>query len=80
MTCLQGIINKNITSYTARHSFATLMKNLGASTELISELFGHSSLTVTNNYLDSFDNPTLEHFVKELSNEIKESHLKFQQK
>jgi len=64
-------INKNITSYTARHSFATIMKNLGASTELISESFGHSSVSVTNNYLDCFDNSTLEHFATQLSNVLK---------
>ena len=64
-------IDKNITSYTARHSFATIMKNLGASTELISESFGHSSVSVTENYLDSFDNSTLEQFAMQLSNVLK---------
>lgn len=63
-------ISKNITSYTARHSFATIMKNLGASTELISESFGHSSVSVTNSYLDSFDNSTLENFAMRLSSII----------
>lgn len=48
-------INKEITTYYARHSFATVLKRSGAATELISELLGHSSVTVTKNYLDSFE-------------------------
>lgn len=48
-------INKNITTYFARHSFATVLKRSGAKTEMISELLGHSSLSVTENYLDSFE-------------------------
>ena len=44
----------HLTTYTARHSFATQMKSSGASTEFISESLGHSSLAVTENYLASF--------------------------
>ncbi len=48
-------IKKEITTYTARHSFATVLKRSGATTEMISELLGHSSVIVTKNYLDSFE-------------------------
>ena len=48
-------IPEKITTYVARHSFATVLKRSGASTEFISESLGHSNLTVTENYLDSFD-------------------------
>lgn len=48
-------INKNVTTYFARHSFATTLKRSGASTEMISELLGHSSTGITQNYLDSFE-------------------------
>jgi integrase len=48
-------INKNITSYFARHSFATVLKRSGAKIEMISELLGHSSVDVTESYLDSFE-------------------------
>jgi integrase len=48
-------INKEITTYYARHSFATVLKRSGATTEMISELLGHSSVIVTKNYLDSFE-------------------------
>ncbi|GAO28325.1 integrase [Geofilum rubicundum JCM 15548] len=48
-------IDKEITTYFARHSFATVLKRSGATTEMISELLGHSSVLVTKNYLDSFE-------------------------
>lgn len=48
-------INKKLTSYVARHSFATVLKRSGTQTEMISELLGHSSKEVTENYLDSFE-------------------------
>ena len=48
-------IDKNVTTYYARHSFATILKRSGAQTELIGELLGHSSTDVTNKYLDSFE-------------------------
>ncbi|TKT94167.1 site-specific integrase [Dyadobacter frigoris] len=49
-------IAKPITSYTARHSFSTVLKRSGAPLEYISESLGHSSFQTTENYLDSFEN------------------------
>lgn len=49
-----GII-KDITSLTARHSFATILKKADAPLPFISEKLGHSSLPTTENYLDTFD-------------------------
>lgn len=48
-------IDKPITTYYARHSFATILKRSGASTEFISEALGHSDLKTTKNYLASFE-------------------------
>ena len=48
-------INKNVTTYFARHSFATILKRSGTNIAMISDLLGHSSLGVTENYLDSFE-------------------------
>jgi site-specific recombinase XerD len=48
-------INKGVTTYYARHSFATVLKRSGAKIEMISELLGHSSVHVTESYLDSFE-------------------------
>lgn len=52
-------IDKNLTTYVARHSFATILKRSGASTELISEALGHSDLKTTRHYLASFEDETL---------------------
>jgi len=49
-----GIMSK-VTSYTARHSFATVLKRSGASIEFISESLGHSNLQTTENYLADFE-------------------------
>lgn len=48
-------IDKHVTTYFARHSFATVMKRSGVSTEYISESLGHSNMKTTANYLDSFE-------------------------
>jgi integrase len=44
-----------VTTYVARHSYATVLKRSGVSTAFISEQLGHSSLDITENYLDSFE-------------------------
>jgi len=61
-------IDKKVTTYTARHSFATILKRAGAPIEYISESLGHSNLKVTENYLDSFDDDTIDKYSKELTN------------
>lgn len=48
-------INKDVTTYYARHSFATVLKRSGASVEFISEALGHSDIKTTKSYLDSFE-------------------------
>ena len=48
-------IDKKVTTYYARHSFATILKKSGANIELIRESLGHSSSKTTSIYLDSFD-------------------------
>jgi len=45
----------DITSYTARHSYATVLKRKGANIAFISESLGHTSLNTTQVYLDSFE-------------------------
>lgn len=45
-----------ITTYVARHSQATIMKQAGVSVSIISDIMGHSSEKVTQYYLDSFEN------------------------
>jgi len=48
-------INKDVTTYFARHSFATILKRSGADIAMISDLLGHSDVSVTANYLDGFE-------------------------
>ena len=48
-------INKELTTYVARHSFATILKNSGVSIEYISEALGHSGTKTTQNYLAGFE-------------------------
>ena len=48
-------IEKNISTYSARHSFATILKNAGAAPSFIGESLGHSSLKTTESYLGSFE-------------------------
>lgn len=45
----------NISTYVARHSFATILKNSGAPVEYISESLGHTDTKTTRNYLASFE-------------------------
>ncbi|WP_337043905.1 tyrosine-type recombinase/integrase [Emticicia sp. 17c] len=49
-------IETNLTTYVARHTFATVLKRSGVSTSLISEMMGHDSEAITQVYLDSFEN------------------------
>ncbi|MDX2303326.1 MAG: site-specific integrase [Microscillaceae bacterium] len=59
-------IETKLTTYTARHSFATVLKRSGASIEFISESLGHKDLRTTENYLDSFEDSVKEEFQKKL--------------
>ena len=56
----------DLTTYVARHSFATVLKRAGVSTSLISESLGHSSEKVTQFYLDSFENSQVKEAMKHL--------------
>lgn len=53
-------IEKELTSYVARHSFATILKQKGTSTDVISELMGHADVQITKTYLKEFDSAELD--------------------
>lgn len=55
-----------LTTYVARHSFATVLKRAGVSTSIISESLGHSSEKVTQIYLDSFENSQIDEALSHL--------------
>ncbi len=67
-----GIID-NLSSYTARHSWATIAKNSGTSVEFIKESLGHSSVAVTENYLDSFEKGTRKEHSEKVESQIYKS-------
>lgn len=54
-----GMENMRISSYTARHTWATLAKYCEVPEEVISEGLGHSSLEMTRTYLKSFERKEL---------------------
>ena len=56
----------DLTTYVARHSFATVLKRSGVSTSIISESLGHSSERITQVYLDSFENSQIDAAMKML--------------
>ena len=58
-TILFFIAFLNIT-YVARHTFATVLKRSGVNIAIISESLGHSDLSTTQIYLDSFENSQID--------------------
>jgi len=61
-----GITN-DVTTYAARHSFATILQRSGANIAFISEALGHSNIRTTQNYLAGFEDETKKETVKALT-------------
>ena len=59
-------IEADMTTYVARHSFASILKNYGVNISLISEMLGHTDLKTTQIYLDSFENEQLDEAMSNL--------------
>ena len=59
-------ISAEITTYVARHSFATVLKKSGVNIGIISESLGHSDLSTTQIYLDSFENSQIDEAMRHL--------------
>ena len=49
-----------LTTYVARHTYATVLKRSGVSVALISESQGHSDFSTTQIYLDTFENSQID--------------------
>jgi integrase len=52
---IQEEVADSISTYHARHSYATILKNTGESIEFIKENLGHTSSATTEKYLKSFE-------------------------
>ncbi len=59
-------LDKKITTYTARHTFSTILKRSGVGIQNISEALGHSSVNTTKAYLDSFDDGSKKEMAEKL--------------
>ena len=53
-------INKSLSSYVARHSFANCLKQKGVATDVIGESLGHKDLTTTQVYLKELGSSVLD--------------------
>ena len=59
-------IDADVTTYAARHSFATVLLKSKASLAFISKSLGHTNLKTTENYLGSFDDDEAKEFLSAL--------------
>jgi len=66
-------IEGDVTTYAARHSFATILQRSGASISFISEALGHTNVKTTQNYLAGFEDESKKEVTKALTAFKKES-------
>lgn len=55
-----------LTTYVARHSFATVLKQAGVSIAIISETLGHQTEAITKTYLKSFEDSAIDQALENL--------------
>jgi len=60
-------IGHEVTTYAARHSFATILQRSGASVSFISEALGHGNVNTTQSYLGGFEDESKRETVKALT-------------
>jgi site-specific recombinase XerD len=65
-------ITRDVTTYAARHSFATILQRSGVSVEFISEALGHSNVKTTQNYLGGFEDDRKKEVAKLLTDFYKD--------
>lgn len=59
-------LETHLTTYVARHTYATVLKRSGVNIAIISESMGHSDIATTQIYLDSFENSQIDEAMKNL--------------
>lgn len=59
-------ITAEVTTYVARHSFATILKKSGVNIGIISQALGHQDIKTTQIYLSKFDNEQVDEAMKNL--------------
>lgn len=60
-------IDSNVTTYVARHSFATILQRSGVPVSFISEALGHGNVQTTQNYLAGFEDESKAETLKALT-------------
>ncbi len=60
-------IESNVTTYAARHSFATILQRSGVPISFISEALGHGNVQTTQNYLGGFEDESKAETLKALT-------------
>lgn len=60
-------IKDNVSTYTARHSFSTILKRSGVSIAFVSDALGHANIKTTENYLGSFEDEAKKENAKNLT-------------
>ncbi|WP_026809949.1 tyrosine-type recombinase/integrase [Arenibacter latericius] len=53
-------IEKPLTSYVARHSYANSLRQKGVATDIISQALGHQNMAITQAYLKELDSSVLD--------------------
>ncbi|WP_438712829.1 tyrosine-type recombinase/integrase [Aquimarina muelleri] len=64
--CKANSLPEEISTYWARHSFATLSVRKGATMEFMQESLGHKDMATTQNYFAGFDSETKKEFASTL--------------
>ena len=59
-------ITANVTTYVARHTFATILKKSGVNIGIIAQALGHQDIKTTQIYLSKFDNEQVDEAMKNL--------------
>ena len=59
-------IMEDVTTYVARHSFATVLKKSGVNIGIISQALGHQDIKTTQIYLSRFDDEQVDNAMKNL--------------
>ena len=72
----QLLLGVSVSSYTARHTWATLAYHSGVPVGLISQSLGHSSIRVTMTYLKPFDAEVIDRINRQVISLVKKSKKK----
>ena len=59
-------IEKNVTTYVARHSYATALRVNGISKEMIGQSLGHEDTKTTDIYLDDIGDPVMDDLINSM--------------